>query len=107
MRKIGLLVATAAVTLGISAGSASAVTVTPPPNVQIAANLCQQQGGVFYYGGGYYSCTSPMTAFDLLKAKSVCSLLFGGSLSLLSPVVPSILLLPNNGYKCTFSYTSV
>ena len=98
MRKIGLLVATAAATLAI-AQPASAIS---SPQLQIAGSLCQQQGGVFYLAGGSYSCKGTMTLFDLVKAKTVCSLLFGGSLSLLSPVEVPILLLPNGGYRCSF-----
>ena len=54
MRKIGLLVATAAATAAFVAPStASAIS---SPQLQIAGNLCQQQGGVFYLSGGWYSC---------------------------------------------------
>ena len=103
MRKIGLLVATAAATAAFVAPStASAIS---SPQLQIAGNLCQQQGGIFYVGSGFYSCTGTMTLFDLVKAKTVCSLLFGGSLSLKSPVEVPILLFPNGGYKCSFGYT--
>ena len=105
MRKLGLLLAAAAVTLALSASTASATVVSLTPTQQIAANLCQQQGGVFYLAGGYYTCKGTMTFFDLIKAKATCSLLFGGSLSLLSAVEVPILLLPNGGYKC--SYLSV
>ena len=100
MRKIGLLVATVAATAAfIAPSTASAVTT---PQLQIAANLCQQQGGIFYVTKGGFSCTGTMTLFDLVKAKTVCSLLFGGSLATLPATGPSILLAPNGGYSCGF-----
>ena len=102
MRKLGLLIATAAVTLGISASSASAGGVSLTPQLQLAAQLCQQQGGVFYPNDDFFKCKGTMTLFDLVKAKAMCSVVFRGTLSLLSPVEVPILLLPNGGYRCDF-----
>jgi len=102
MRKIGLLVATAAVA-ACFASVQPASAITPPTVNPIAASLCQQQGGVLAVYSGYYTCTGAMTLFDLVKAKAVCSFILGGSLSTLTAVVPSILLAPNNGYKCSYA----
>ena len=102
MRKIGLLVAGVAASLAVAA-PASAVTAQPPPLVaQFAAPLCQQQGGVLSFNQSSFTCTGVMTLFDLVKAKATCSIIFGGTLTTLPAIGPSILLFPNNGYKCTY-----
>ena len=98
MRKIGLLTATVAATAALLAPTpASAVT---SPQLQLAGSLCQQQGGIFAVVKGGYTCTGTMTLFDLVKARTVCALFFGGTLATLPATGPSILLFPNGGYSC-------
>ena len=117
MRRMTLLTAAAAATLAlVGAGSATAIApINLDPRVDVfAAPLCQQQGGVFAFqlpapvpvgsppNPAVFSCTGVMTLFDLVKAKAVCSIIFHGTLATLPKVGPSILLAPNNGYKCSY-----